>query len=148
VRLNELLAAPEQKDWNGDGKVNRQDQWVEVWNTQTRTVDLSGWTLDTGVSKTVGYVLPPKTLLQPRAFLLLFRQQSGLPLDDGGGTLRLLGPTGVLLDSVTYTPLGPDASYSRDTEGVWHSDWPPSPGQPNLPALLRSIPGREKPSER
>jgi len=128
--------------------VNKQDQWIEVWNTLTRTVDVGGWILDTGGNSAIRYRIPAKTNLQPGAFLVLFRRQSGLELDDSGGTVRLLDPSGVLLDSATYVHLGPDASYSRDTSGNWHSDWPPSPGRPNLAPLPALSPRRAWPVER
>jgi hypothetical protein len=52
-----------------------------------------------------------------------------------------------VVDSVVYVALGPDASYSRDEYGVWHSDWPPSPGRANSPSgpVLVPSPGHPVP---
>jgi hypothetical protein len=127
--------------------VDKQDQWVEVWNSETRAVDISGWSIDAGADRSTAYRFPANTVLPAGGFLVLFRQQSGLSLDDGGGTVRLLGPTGALLDSVAYVQLSPDASYSRDTAGTWHVGWPPSPGQPNAAAKV-AAPRRVMPIRR
>jgi hypothetical protein len=63
----------------------------------------------------------------------MIAQESGIALDDSGGVLRLLGPDGEVRDRVAFAPLAPDASYSLDENGIWHYDWPASPGRPNLP---------------
>ncbi|MGE5601593.1 MAG: hypothetical protein ACM30E_01000, partial [Nitrososphaerales archaeon] len=52
-------------------------------------------------------------------------------LDDQGATIRLHDANGRLMDSVRYPEILPDLSYARDAEGVWHADWPPSPGVAN-----------------
>jgi hypothetical protein len=47
VVLNEVLADPA-RDWNNDGTVSyRDDEWVEVLNTGTEAVDLTGWRIAT-----------------------------------------------------------------------------------------------------
>jgi hypothetical protein len=128
--LNEVLPAPGAVDWDGNGTADEQDEWIELYNSSTITVELAGWRLDNGVSS---YLLPGETVLEPGALVVLYRQQTGLILDDRGGSVQLVGPRSEKADSVTYGPLSLDASYSRDEAGAWHSDWPPSPGHPNLP---------------
>jgi hypothetical protein len=49
-----------------------------------------------------------------------------------GDAVWLLAPEGTVVDAITFGPLPPNASYSRDEDGTWHADWPPSPGGPNL----------------
>jgi hypothetical protein len=45
IQLNEILADPA-SDWDGDGTTNsRSDEWVEVVNVGTTTVDLSTYRL-------------------------------------------------------------------------------------------------------
>ena len=48
LRVNEFLAGPA-RDWNGDGTVSsRDDEWIEILNTGTETVDLSVFLLTDG----------------------------------------------------------------------------------------------------
>jgi hypothetical protein len=95
-------------------------------------VDLGGWSLDTGRGRGRAYRIPRGTLLRPGAYLVLYRAQTGLALDDTNGQVRLLDAAGRLVDSVTYGALPADRSISRDALGLWHTDRPPSPGAANL----------------
>jgi hypothetical protein len=123
IRLNEVMPVT--------GAVYL-DEWVELRNTDVVTANLAGWSLDDGPAGSPPYVLPLGTELGPGAFLLLYGQITGLILNDAGGQLQLLDPLNTVMDEVIFSPLLPDASYSRDEAGLWHADWPPSPGGPNV----------------
>ncbi|MBM3136207.1 MAG: lamin tail domain-containing protein, partial [Chloroflexi bacterium] len=147
VVLNEFLAAPHATDWNSDGKVDSDDEWIELYNRGSVAVDLGGWQLDDvaeGGSKP--YTLPPGSNIAPQSFLLFFGQQTNLTLNNDGDSVRLLWPTGHVMDSFTYTSAKYDQSYSRteDGGGTWTQTYPPSPGQPNRPAPTPT-PGPTKP---
>jgi hypothetical protein len=138
VRLNEILSVPgSTEDWDGDGKADEQDEWIELYNAGTDTVELGGWAIGNGVDT---YLLPAETVLRPGALVVFFQKQTGIPLGDSGGVVQLIGATAEVVDSVTYGALGPDASYSRDETGAWHSDWPPSPGRVNAPSGPTMVP--------
>jgi hypothetical protein len=125
VRLNELLPVT--------GTLYL-DEWLELHNTGVISADLAGWSLDDGpLSGNRPYVITSTTVISPGGYLLFYRETTGLTLPDIGGQLRLLQPDSTVVDSVTFGLLPPDSSYSRDETGLWHPDWPPSPGGPNLP---------------
>ena len=84
-------------------------------------------------------------MLRPGAILVLYQRQTRLKLDDAGGTVRLVDRGGKVADSVRYGALGSDASYSRDAKNAWHSDWLPSPGNPNMPPAAPGL-GRGTPT--
>ncbi len=49
ILLNEFMADPA-RDWDGDGEYNyRDDEWVEIINTGSKAVDLSGYMISDGV---------------------------------------------------------------------------------------------------
>jgi hypothetical protein len=141
VLINEILSAPVMVDWDGDGIVDERDEWIELYNAGSGAVDLGGWVLSNGVDV---YLFPSGTLLQPGALEVFFGGETGILLAESGGTVQLSGSPDEGPDSVVYVPLGPDASYSRDESGVWHSDWPPSPGRANSPSgpVLLPAPGQ------
>jgi hypothetical protein len=146
ARLNELLATPRRVDWNQDGRINDQDEWIELFNPGTTAVNLSGWYLDTG-RNTARYRLPRGANVPVGGYLVLFRKTTGLALNDRGGTVRLLRPDRSVADSVTFPALDPDASFSRDDAGVWRRNLPPTPGQPNQgittpPPAITTMPER------
>ena len=131
--INEVLPAPKTVDWDGDGKANAADEWIELLNTTGRPIDLNGWRLETGRGGGTVYRFPRGTMLRAGAILAFYQRQTRLKLDDAGGLVRLVDRGGKVVDSVRYGALSADASYSRDAKNVWHSDWPPSPASPNVP---------------
>lgn len=125
IRLNELLPVT--------GTVYL-DEWIELRNTGVVSADLTGWSIDDGPSSgNLPYVITSTMVISPDGYLVLDRTTTGLTLPDTGGQLRLLQPDSMVVDLVIFGSLPPDASYSRDETGLWHPDWPPSPGAPNLP---------------
>jgi hypothetical protein len=133
VRLNELLPVT--------GTIYL-DEWIELRNTGVVSANLTGWSLDDGPSSgNLPYVMTSTVVISPDGYLLLDRATTGLTLPDMGGQLRLLQPDSTVVDVVIFGLLPPDASYSRDETGLWHPDWPPSPGTPNLAPIPTSTPG-------
>jgi hypothetical protein len=133
VRLSEVLPAPRSVDWDRSGAANVRDEWIELYNGSGRSMDIGGWSLDLGRGRGRAFRIPRGTLLRPGAFLVLYRAQTGLALDDAAGQVRLLDAAGRLVDSMTYGALLPDRSVSRDALGAWRADRLASPGGANLP---------------
>lgn len=129
-------------DWDGNGTADNRDEWIELYNAGSTVVDLSGWFLDDAEGDSTPYRIPAGTVLQPGAFAVFYRQETGLTLNDDGDEVRLLDPNGDLMDAVVFGELAPDASYSRDEAGAWHANWLPSPGLPNLPPKAKPNPGQ------
>lgn len=132
IRFNELLPNPGLIDWNGDGQVTEADAWLELYNAGDEPVDLSGWSIEISNEDGAGLQIPKDTLLQPEEYLVVYLHQPELAETDKV-EIRLLNKTGQLVDSVSLPDLPADASYSLDIAGVWHADWPPTPGEPNSP---------------
>jgi len=120
-------------DWDGDGTADDRDEWIELHNAGPVAIDLGGWFLDDAAGGSEPYPIPAGTVLEPGGFAVFYRRETAIVLDDGGDEVRLLGPAGAVtvVDRVAFGALLPDTSTSRDAAGVWHADWPPSPGGPN-----------------
>ena len=132
--LNEYLPAPRDVDWDGDGTATASDEWVELFNPGTAEVNLRGWQLDDvaeGGSKP--FVFTADVLLAPGGHLLLFQRETGVVLNNGGDSVRLLRPDGSVADETSYARSRPDQSLARDGDGsgAWTDQLPPSPGRPN-----------------
>lgn len=155
VRLNELLSNAKFKDWNKDGIESNNDQWIELFNSSDHPVDVGGWKIDTG-KKTPVFVIPNQTIIPPGGFVLFFRTETKLDLDQYRH-LRLLFPSGSISDEVRYPILGEDRVYARLRDGLdpWRAGCVPSPlssncqlaesatSQFNLPFFQRTIQGPE-----
>jgi hypothetical protein len=129
-----LLVKPAAQDWNADGVVDVNDQWIELHNTTKKPIDLTSWLLDTGRG-TRSYRLRKGTVIKADGYIVLYRSRTQLELPYANGVVRLIAADGqTVADMVSGTPeLGEDESYSRDTSGRWHAGWPPSPGTVNSP---------------
>ena len=131
VLLNEILSQAKFKDWNEDGSDNADDAWIELVNLGDHPADVSGWTLDTG-KDTPSYLVPNETILPPGGFVILFRKQTQLNLDQYH-RLRLLFPDGDISDDVRYPSLEDDRVYARlhDGQDPWRLGCVPTPLSPN-----------------
>lgn len=134
VRLSEILPAPRYVDWDSDGTPSSEDEWVELMNYGDAPVNLVGWMLDDaadGGSKP--WRVPGDVWVPPGGYVVLFKRDTALALNNDGDAVRLLGPDGALVDETRYPAMGYDRSWSLTDAGEWTADYPPSPGQANLP---------------
>jgi hypothetical protein len=132
VRLNEILSVPQRIDWDGDGTADERDEWIELYNAGDTAIDLGGWLLDDGDTESAPYQLPYGTVIGAGQYLVLYQRATGIALDDRGDEVRLIDPTGQIVDSVVFGKLDPDTSYGRDPDGAWQHFPRPSPGKANV----------------
>jgi hypothetical protein len=132
--INEVLPRPHY-DWEGTGGVSVSDEFIELYNRGPGDVFLKGWWLDD--AEGVGsrpHDLPAVTL-EAGELIVLFRSKIHIGLNDGGDTVRLLDPSGRVVDQIVYLRVRaynlsygrlPDGS-NRFAYGLW-----PTPGEPNI----------------
>ncbi len=135
IRINEFLAAPQAIDFDGDGQANLLDEYIELYNPGEAPVSLAGWALDDGPHGSKPWLLPAGTTIAGHGFLLFFRSQTGVALNNNRDAVRLLAPGGQVIDGKAYAKVRPDVPWSRTVDGAgdWTLLYPPSPGGPNLP---------------
>ncbi len=139
VVLNEVLARPGH-DWNQDGVVDVNDEFIEIINRGTSTVSLSGWKLDDEYNLGSSPYTLPNISLGAGERIAIYGFTSHISLSDGGDTVRLLKSSGTIADVVTYTVIKePDRSWCRYPEhGFWNSGCFPTPNEEN--ALWGELP--------
>ena len=100
VRLNELLSNPESINWDGRGRVDLSDQWLELYNTTRRAVDLRNWSIEiVDRTATQTYRFARRQVLAAGDHLVLFgrevcdaRKPKCRPMDDSPCPLFELCP--------------------------------------------------------
>jgi len=120
IVLNEFLAQP-RFDWNGDGKVNSGDGFIEIVNLGLQSIDLSAWSLDDKEGDSPVFDIGAISIA-PRARVVFFNSESGILLSTGGDSVRLYMPSGAIADAFTYeVNLSPALSWCRlpDGKGQW-----------------------------
>jgi CotH kinase protein/Lamin Tail Domain len=123
------------------------DDWVEIFNRGTSSVDISGWKLSDTVSSPSKYSLPAGTIVPAGARIVVTEVQLGFSFTSTGSEVVLLthadGVTGQ--DYFDYGPQFPDVSQGRVPDGrsSWHFMSPASPHVANACTApeLAPVPG-------
>ena len=133
ITLNEVLPNPHDVDFDGDGVPNYKDEYIEIYNPQSFSVQLAGWFLDDAEGGSSAYAIPVTTTIDAGGFLLFFRSETGVALNNDGDDVRLIGPDGSIVDAFSFDATTADQAWSRsvDGSGIWTETYPPSPGAPN-----------------
>jgi hypothetical protein len=135
IGINEFVPRPGH-DWNSDGVINTNDEYIELINHGVIDVSLSGYTLDDEVNIGSSPFSLPSITLRPGERRVFYGSETGLLLSDGGDGVRLLKPNGQLGDAYNYSVVRfPDQSYCRlpDNGGLddWNQNCYPTPGLQN-----------------
>jgi hypothetical protein len=141
VVLNELQASNKNTILDENGEA---DDWVELVNTGTQSLDLTDWGLSDDANNPGKWRFPAGTTLGPKDYLLVWLDEDGSqgPLHANfkllaqGESISLCGPaaTGnVPVDSVTFGPQDQDRSLGRipNGSGPFVTLVTPSPRDPN-----------------
>lgn len=118
IVINELLPNPEGDD---------TEEWIELTNSDSRSVDLAGWALLVGDNR---FRLDGMTLAKG-AYALVSREQSRIALPNTEGKLTLVDPNGKVMQAVEYMKAASGVSFSRTPDGTWHWTDRPTPGAGN-----------------
>lgn len=101
--------------------------WIEIINTGSEIIDLTGYGLSDDVDKPMRWVFP-KGSIAPGEVIVVFADgtnnlSSDIPhtnfsISSGGEVISLYDPDGGLLDRVSVPEMVTDSSYARDPSGI------------------------------
>jgi len=125
ILINEVCAVNETVATDEAGQF---EDFLELYNAGDTTVDLSGMWLSDDPGLPREWQIPPGTTLAPGAFLVVWCDNdpadgplhATFGLSSGGETVVLShndAQGNVLLDTLTFGPLGPDRSFGRYADG-------------------------------
>lgn len=133
VVINEFLADPG-SDWDGDGWADYNDEWIELYNPRNTLVNLGSWKIDdtTGIGSP-SYSIPFGMVIEPKDFLLFYRNSTEIALDNYGDNITLMDETDSIADIYPYTTCSNDVACGRFPDGTenWNDYLLPTPGLPN-----------------
>lgn len=131
--VNEFMPDPAQ-DWNGDSAADDNDEWIEIYNANAFSVDLGGWKLDDVTDGgSDAYTIPGGTNIAPNGFLIFYRADTDIALNNTNDDVRLLHSDNVVADLISYKTSQTNASWSRVPDGANYFSLycPPTPNASN-----------------
>lgn len=124
IVINEFLAS------NSAGAQNEQDEyadWIELYNTTSSDIDITGFTLSDDVSKPSKFMFPANSIIPAKSYTALWADENettteyihlNFKLSASGETLLFRAGDGTTLDSISYTAQQADMSMGRCPDGT------------------------------
>ncbi|MFA6410761.1 MAG: lamin tail domain-containing protein [Candidatus Buchananbacteria bacterium] len=123
IFISEFLPSP--------AKEGNQQEFIEIFNQENYAVDLAGFQLDDAEKGSQPYTIPENTVIQPGQYLAFLKDQTKIALNNDSDSVRLLSPTGQVLDAVSYQSSQAGVSYVLDQDFTWQQTQTPTTGEIN-----------------
>lgn len=112
-------------------QTDAHDEFVEVYNPNSKPFILAGYRLQTGVTYSNSVNLKELTI-PANSFLVITSADSSLSLSNSGGGVRLLDPDGsVVAEAAAYDKAAAGQSWAT-VDGNWQWSSQPTPGGANV----------------
>ncbi len=124
--VSELLPNP-----NGTGN-DATDEFIELYNPNSKVFDLSGFILQTGMTTTRNYVFPAGSSLPAGGFVAFHASKTGLSLSNSGSQVKLLDPFGNSISASGAYGTAKDGQSWALAKGKWYWTTQPTPAKANV----------------
>ena len=125
-QVSELLPNPAKP------QTDAADEFIELYNANDATFDLSGFSIVTGLKTNHSYTFPAGTTIPPRSFRAFFSADTKLTLSNTSGQTGLLDPFGNLLSQSDAYASAKDGQAWALAAGRWQWTTSPTPNASNL----------------
>jgi len=125
-KLSEVLPNPAPPQTDAD------DEFIELYNSNNQTFDLSGFILQVGLSTTHKYTIPAGTFLQPQQFGVFYSSETDLSLSNTSGQVKLLDPAGNVLEESDVYGTAKDGYAWVNADDAWQWTTQSTPGAKNI----------------
>lgn len=124
--ITELLPNPQ-----GTG-TDASDEYIELYNSNDTTFDLSGFILQTGLATKHSYAVPSGTIIAPRGFIALYSRDTGLSMSNTSGQATLLDRSKTAVTQSDPYDSAPDGQSWALANGVWYWTTKATPAVTNV----------------
>lgn len=125
-QLSEILPNPASPQTDAD------DEFIELYNSNDKAFDLSGFILQVGTTTLHKYVFPDGASIAPRQFAAFFSADTGLSLSNTDGQVKLLDPGGNLLGQSDEYGSAKDGYAWVYADGLWQWTTTPTANAANI----------------
>lgn len=121
--INEFMASNDATYADQDEEF---DDWIELYNNGTASIDMSGYQLSDDPSDVTPWAFPAGTVIDAGAYLIIWADNddeqeglhAGFKLSASGESVSLWDDAGELLDQISYTDQTTDISFGRFPNGT------------------------------
>lgn len=122
IVINEFMATQDKTQADASGKF---DDWIELYNTTTEDINLSGLYLSDKIGQPDKWALPD-TIMPSNEYLIVWADEDGsegpmhanFKLSSGGETLSLAYADGTVMDTITFDEQEKDITMGRLPNGT------------------------------
>jgi hypothetical protein len=125
-QISEVLPNPASPQTDAD------DEFIELYNSNSQAFDLSGFMLQVGTTTLHRYVFGDGTVIAPRQFTAFPSADTGLSLSNTDGQVKLLDPGGNLLGQSDEYGAAKDGYAWVYADGLWQWTTTPTPNAANV----------------
>lgn len=139
--INEFMASSTTCCPDDDGDTDEFDDWIEIYNKSSSTVDLSGMYLSDDLNDPFKSKVPNGVTIPAGGFLLFWADEQGsqgplhmsFKLSKGGEAVGLFYKDGRKIDEKTFGRQDDNKSFGRSVNGgtTWQQFTSPTPGASN-----------------
>jgi hypothetical protein len=124
-QISEVLPNP------ASPKTDANDEFIELYNSNDKAFDLSGFILQVGTTTVHKYTFPEGTMIEPHQFSAFYSSDTSLSLSNSDGQVKFLDPGGNLLSQTDEYFTAKDNYAWVNKDGLWQWTTTPTPGAVN-----------------
>ncbi|MBX4201535.1 lamin tail domain-containing protein [Candidatus Saccharibacteria bacterium] len=125
-RISEVVPNP------ASPQTDDEDEYIELYNSNDKTFDLSGFFLQSGTTTLHKYAFPDSTTIGPHQFVAFYSAETNLSLSNSDGQVKLLDPGGNVLEQTDAYGTAKDGYAWVSADGLWQWTTSPTPGAVNI----------------
>lgn len=116
-------------------QADAEDEFIELYNSNDKDFDLSGFILQVGTTTLHKYTFPAGTIIGAKKFQAFFSADTGLSLSNSSGQVSLVDPTGNVLGQTDIYGTAKDGYAWVSADGLWQWTTTPTPNAVNKIAV-------------
>jgi hypothetical protein len=125
-QISELLPNP------AAPKTDADDEFIELYNTNDKAFDLTGFSLQAGTTTVHKYTFPAGTTINAHQFLAFYSSDTGLSLSNSDGQVKFLEPAGNVLGQTDQYGTAKDDYAWVSADGLWQWTTTPTANAANV----------------
>ena len=142
IYLNELFIDPDSP------LTDANDEYVELYNPNDVSIDVTGYTIIAGTTTKYRYTFPSGTVLAPQSYIAVTSALTPISLSNSGTMVELLNDLQQPIDSINYSKVQAGEAWARNSNGDWVWTSSPTLAASNIITIKPPIATVAKPSKK